>query len=385
MLGPLLFLVYINDLPNGIESTCKIFVDDTLLFSKVKDETSSDTQLNNDLNKISKSAFQGKMLFNPDPSNQAIEICFSHKPENKNYPSLIFNDTKVELATSQKHLGLILDSRLDFNEHIDYKINKCNKIIGIMKRLSLTLSRKTLLTICKSFVKPILDYADIIYDKPFHKNFKRKIEMVQYRAALVITGAIKGTSRDRLHQDFGLESLADRRWSRRLFFFHKITQGLLPSYLQTYHNAVSGGAYLTRSTTQNKIKPIPAKTKVFENSFFPYCIKEWSKLNDKIRNIESINKFKVTILNFIRPKANSVFNIHDTNGIKLLSRLRLNFSHLNKHKFWHNFNDMVYPMCTCRLEPETTLHYLLHCSLFSTQRAPQQCIYLKSIHEKLLQ
>ena len=63
---------------------------------------------------------------------------------------------------------------------------------------------------------------------------------------------------------------------------------------------------------------------MFENSFFPYCIKEWSKLNDKIRNIESINKFKVTILNFFRSKANSFFDIHDTNRIKLLSGLSLN-------------------------------------------------------------
>ena len=107
---------------------------------------------------------------------------------------------------------------------------------------------------------------------------------------------------------------------------------------------------------------------MFENSFFPYCIKEWSKLNDKIRNIESVNKFKVTILNFIRPKANSVLDTHDTNGIKLLSRLRLNCSHLSENKFRHNFNDRVDPMCTCGLEPETTLHYLLRCSLFSTQR-----------------
>ena len=172
---------------------------------------------------------------------------------------------------------------------------------------TLTLSRKSLLTICKSFVTPILDYTDIIYYKPFNESFERKIEMVQYRAALVVTGAVKGTFHDRLYQELGLESLADRRWSRRLFFFHKITQGLLTSYLQTYHNAFSEGAYLTRSTTQNKIKPFPARTKVL---FFPYCIKEWSKLNDKIRNIESINKFKVAILNFIRPKANSVFDIH---------------------------------------------------------------------------
>ena len=199
----------INDLPNEIESICKIFADDTSLLSKVKDETFSDIQLNNDLNKISKWAFQRKMLFNPDPSKQAIEICFSHKRDNVSYPSLVFNDNKVQLANSQKHLGLILDSKLDFNEHVDNKINKCNKIIVLIKRFSLILQRKSLLTIYESFVRPNLDYTDIIYDKPFNESFKRKIEMVQYKAALVITGAIKGTSRDRLYQFLGLESLVD--------------------------------------------------------------------------------------------------------------------------------------------------------------------------------
>ena len=79
----------------------------------------------------------------------------------------------------------------------------------------------------------------------------------------MITGAIKGTSCHRLYQELGLESLADKRWSHTLFFFHKIIQGLLPLYLHTYHNAVSEGGYLTRSTTQNK--PIPARTKVPDN------------------------------------------------------------------------------------------------------------------------
>ena len=71
----------------------------------------------------------------------------SYKRENESYPSLMFNKTKAQLTTSRKHLGLILDLKLDFTEHIDNKINKCNKIIGIMKRRSLILLRKSLLTI----------------------------------------------------------------------------------------------------------------------------------------------------------------------------------------------------------------------------------------------
>ena len=104
------------------------------------------------------------------------------------------------------------------------------------------------------------------------------------------------------------------------------------------------------------------------NSFFPYCIREWSKLKEEFRNIKSVKKFKVTILKFIRPKGNSFVGTHDTNGNKLLSRLRLNFSHLNEHKFRHNFNDTVDPTCTCVYEPEATLHYLLCCNLYTTQR-----------------
>ena len=90
---------------------------------------------------------------------------------------------------------------------------------------------------------PNLDYADIIYDKPFNESFKTKIEMIQYWTALVIIGAIKGTSSDRLYQKISLESLTDRRWSCKIFFFHKIANGLLPSYLQSYLNHYNDGEY----------------------------------------------------------------------------------------------------------------------------------------------
>ena len=77
VLGPLLFLIYINDLPDGINSLCKIFADDTSLFSKVYDIHNSESKLNDDLEKMSYWAYQWKMQFNPDPSKQANEVIFS--------------------------------------------------------------------------------------------------------------------------------------------------------------------------------------------------------------------------------------------------------------------------------------------------------------------
>ena len=107
------------------------------------------------------------------------------------------------------------------------------------------------------------------------------------------------------------------------------------------------------------MKTLSGRTKAFNSSFYPYSIKQWCALSEEIRNIVSVNKFKETIISFIRPKENSVFAIHDTKGLKLLTRLRLNFSHLNEHKFRHGFKDTVDPMCKCVVETEITLSHVL--------------------------
>ena len=215
--------------------------------------------------------------------------------------------------------------------------------------------------------------------------------MVQYNAALVITGAFKGTSRDRIYRELGLESLAEGRWSCKIFFFHKIINGLLPVYLQSYISYCGEGVYRTRSANQKNLRQFSTRTEIFDSSFFPYCIKEWNNLSEELRKIKSTVQFKTKILSFIRPKENSIFKIHDINGIKLLNCLRLHFSHLNEHKFRHNFRATIDPMCSCGLEPETTLHYLLRCNLYSdlrTELLNDICALnptLKNLsHEKLL-
>ena len=101
----------------------------------------------------------------------------------------------------------------------------------MIKRLRQFLPWNALLCIYKLYIQRHLDYAEIIYDQPHSDKFCRKIESVQYNAALSITGAIRGTSRDRLYQELGLESLAERRWFHRLTQFFKIVRGISPKYL----------------------------------------------------------------------------------------------------------------------------------------------------------
>ena len=128
---------------------------------------------------------------------------------------------------------MILDKKLRFDHHLREKISKANKGIGLIKRLYNFLPRLTLINIYKCFIRPHLDYGDIIYDNPNNDTFCQKLEYVQYNASLAITGAIRGTSREKLYQELGLERLADRRWSRRLCFYYKIKNNKVPLYLKT--------------------------------------------------------------------------------------------------------------------------------------------------------
>ena len=126
VLGPLLFLIYINSLPDGLKSICKIFADDASLFSKINDIDTSIIDINNDLVKISRWAYHWKMLFNPDINKEATEVKFSQRCEKSLPPPIIFNKNSVLTSPCQKHLGLVLDSKLSSSEHVNQKVMQQN-------------------------------------------------------------------------------------------------------------------------------------------------------------------------------------------------------------------------------------------------------------------
>ena len=97
--------------------------------------------------------------------------------------------------TTQKHLGMLLDVKLDFAEHLKNIFSKVNKSTGLLCKLHNTLRRLPLLTIYKSFIRPHLDYGDVIYDQAYTALFHQKIEPVRYNSALAITGTIRGHKR----------------------------------------------------------------------------------------------------------------------------------------------------------------------------------------------
>ena len=106
-------------------------------------------ELNEDLLNINKWAPQWKMSFNPDPNKTATEVIFSHKSIQPQHPTIYFNNFAISSKPCTKHLGIVLDSKLNFHAHLDEKITKANKGIGMLKRLQCDLSRRTLLNVYK--------------------------------------------------------------------------------------------------------------------------------------------------------------------------------------------------------------------------------------------
>ena len=190
ILDPLFFLIYINDLSSEVSCSAKLFADDTSLFSVVENVNETTANLNKDLENINRWAQQWKMSFNPDPTKMTQKVLFSRKKSKVIHPSLIFNGKDVSRSESLKHLGLAFDLKLNFGMHLKGQFS--------------IIPRKPLLSIYKTFLRPHLDYCDVIYDKPHNEKFTDTVESIQYNAALAITGAIKGTSKEKLYNKLGL-------------------------------------------------------------------------------------------------------------------------------------------------------------------------------------
>ena len=151
--------------------------------------------------------------------------------------------------------------------------------------------------------------------------------------------------------------MKSRRWFRRLCTFFKIKTYNIPPYLA---QLLPKGPHSYNTCNSEDIATFQSRTETFTFSFFPWSILEWNKLDLKIRN-SSYLVFRNYLIKKIRPLAAPVYNIHNSLGLKLLTRLRLELSHLNEHRFNHNFENCLNTLCICSLEVESATHFFLHC------------------------
>ena len=225
-------------------------------------------------------------------------------------------------------------------------------------------------------VRSHLDYCDFIYHAPplYHQPplgfslncLMEKVEKVQYEAALAITGAWKGSSRSKLYDELGWESLSDRRLCSRVKQIFKIANNLTPDYLA--YKLPSHSRPLYDGGIRNSFRELICKSNRYKNSFFPDAIHCWNSIINHFENMPSLVALRKHLNVLFRPYRKSIFGIHDPTGIRYLFQLRVKMSPLRSHKYQHNFEDTPTEMCSCGQGIENTNHFLFTCSFFALER-----------------
>ena len=358
-LGPLLFIIYINDIINDIESEILIFADDTTLLASGSDPAETTSQLNKDLDKISAWAQTWKVTFNAGKSKDVI---FSNKCLN-NSPPLLFNNMFIDRVNTHKHLGVYLSSNLDWSSQINDVCLKANRKLSVLRSIKM-LKRKTLDLLYKITVRSVIDYALPIYANNLKQTELARLERLQYRAAKLVTGALHFTSKEKLDIELGWESIKKRINFLGLSLFQKIhLQETRPLIRKCMSKMDFEKKYELRS--KGGYSPYPNYGNKFLNSFFPWISKLWNNLPHSTQAKELID-FKAQLKLDIKPTKIKHFSKGPKLSNSLVTRFRVGRTGLNLHRY--SIGQVDEPDCICHARQESPSHFILDCFLYTAER-----------------
>ena len=367
VLGPLLFLIFINDLPDIVESSVRLFADDTTLFVIADDLEEATLTLNGDLYAIQVWAEQWLVSFNPQKTKT---MCITNKTDLV-LPTVYYKGCSVESVNTHKHLGITLTNNLTWNTHVDEICTKALRRLNLLSCLKYNLSRRALEIMYFSFIRPILEYGNILLTNCGTIN-NDKMEKIQIQAARIVTGAIQSTSVQRLYQETKWQTLKARREQHCLCLFYKIVNGLTPSFLSDIVPVQPQHRYNLRNLAI--VPSMLCCTNRFLESFFPYTIKLWNKLPENIRQSKTLDKFKQSLTkNITKPRP--WFYYGPRKESIYYARLRMKCCTLNKDM--HKFGLVESPTCSCNTGVEDTFHYLFVCPKYVIERDKLQSVVLR--------
>ena len=361
VLGPLLFLVYINDITLVPKSSeVRLFADDTILYMFVENPVLNAEAFNHDLDLLTEWAHRWLINFSPHKTKSMI-ISRRKKPEF--HPQLLMDDTPLDSVETHKHLGITFSTTLQWDDHIEQTATKASQCLDVINALKYKLDRKTLESLYFAFIRSKLEYANIVWDN-CSRQLADLLESVQYRAAKIVSGAISRTSHHIVYSELGWDTLEERRCKSRLKTMYKVINKDAPEYLQSIIPATQGQHdYQLRH--ENNYPVVKTRTTAFKNTFLPKTIIDWNKLNDDTKLSESLESFS-NKLNGNLTKTPIWYYTGDRNASILHARLRMLCSPLNDHLFSYIHVDS--PSCVCGHPRENNKHFLLECPLYLNSR-----------------
>ena len=361
VLGPLLFLIYINDLADVVDCKIKMFADDTCLYitvdnaNELENAVQGAEDMNRNLSQVYEWSKKWLVTFNPSKTKSMV---ISNKKAF--HPDVYFCDTVLENVHKHKHLGVTVNKKLDWSDHVNDILANASKMLDVTRKLKYRLDRTTLDIIYQSFIHPKLEYACQIWDDCYDRD-ANKLENFQLAAARVVTGAKKGTSHQKLYDEVSWPTLHERRKNVKLLHMHRIVNRKAPDYLCELIPTAPKRNMRTRS---EDIRNIFCRTTKFSRSFIPDCISLWNNLDVDVRKIEDIDKFKKTIVK--KMERSELFCYGERIYNVVHAQMRLHCSDLKADlKALHVIDDA---MCICNTGVEDCEHYFLYCPLYFTYR-----------------
>ena len=289
VLGPILFLVYINDLPDEVRSQVRLFADDTALYLTLESEDDSST-LQSDLDILSAWESRWDMEFNPSKC-QVVHVTGSKlkKPIKTDY---LLHGQVLEAVTCARYLGVDISSDLSWNFHVDRITGNANRTLGFIRRNIKTKMSRVRETAYNTLVRPQLEYASAVWD-PHTDRRINQIEQIQKRAARwTVSNFDRQASVTRIIQELGWRTLAQRRADARLCLFYKVIYCLvavpLPDHVQ-YSNRIS------RYCHSMTFRQVYTSKDYYKYSFFPLAIVQWNSLPESVATLHSLDAFKAAV------------------------------------------------------------------------------------------
>ena len=264
VLGPLLFLIYINDTADSLLSLTRLFADDSSLFCSASSIQDLEGIINHDLKMLAAWAKQWLINFNPLKTEALLFILKLYE----HLPNIEFDGIPVSFVSDHRHLGLTLSNNGRWNKRIENIVNSASIIIGIMRKLKYTFHRVALNQIYVSYFLPVLEYSAIVWDNCSAQN-SNTLEKLQNEAARIVTGLTRSVSLDNLYRECGWVPLSVRRQEQKLSFMYKAVNGLSPDYIRgiTPPHVREDTPYLLRNNN-NLVSPT-TRTEISRKSCIP--------------------------------------------------------------------------------------------------------------------
>ena len=280
VIGPSLFIIYINDIPNAVKCLIQLFADDTKIFNPVSNSEEHQS-LQKDLDELKLWSNKWQLNFN---ASKCKVMHFGHNNPNFNYR---MDGSMLENVNEEKDLGVTVDTGLTFDSHINQKVNKANKILGLIRRSFSYLDREMLITLYKSLVRPHLEYCHTI-TYPIYDRQAKLIEGVQRRATKLIN-YLKDKPYDERLRELKLPSLYYRRLRGDLIETYKYTHDMYTTAHKPF--TLDSNIYNTRGHNY-KLSKQRCNKNTRKHFFSLRITNHWNNLPYNVVNAPSLNAFK---------------------------------------------------------------------------------------------